>query len=722
MFQQKKKGSQALCVAAWSRSGFVDLITPSTHAVYVKLIVSCLDYEFDYCSLTKVILQKALTSACESARRWCTKFLSTLAHRRPPNFSDWGFRLLLGQLADQSVKVIRDAIRILHTWLPVYKDAARWLRTAQLDNFGEAGILLKVHIYRDEHLCLLDEGKTRESVLFWLESFNVRYVEAIDDDIRDALFSVRRTVSGTFSRASGERAENFGHPAPPHLFASLCNHEFGRSVLCHLNVIDSLVNDLLSVQEPKKVKATLMALGHIGSVNEGFKLLPPDVVPQMVRIAEESAILSQRGYAFWALNILSLSLNGSAALARLGWESNRYCDIGNKQKREDGRLRFQTHCSHPSQVIVPKGSSDENDTFFVSHGRNRSMSMTAIALTSLPLRPSIPLRRTKSASAVYISKDPKKILPADIDGVLLRHERDVAWDSILTKGFGSPSEESSEAGRRVTMTVDSMVSEWESRSRTSTIVYCLNQGFVVNRKHLIIQGTVEFNKLLDKRETISQIADLVRDPHFANAIRDKWKLAQIKTKRYVEVNQSVGDRARYVYMTKDEELSLSRFRREMLADPWLFDELCRFNPDSTCVTQRSHPRHVTALPSDIDVMCSLEDRGARSGHGRSQRSNARIKHSAYRCFYCSSADKGDFVLPSHEDVSHLRREVLNQVDMLEIQQSTPEKKLLMLRKSFPWLFEWPCLYADVLELLDEYRFKSKSRAFLQEIFYDALRI
>ncbi|VDK58097.1 unnamed protein product [Cylicostephanus goldi] len=60
--------------------------------------------------------------------------------------------------------------------------------------------------------------------------------------------------------------------------------------------------------------------------------------------------------------------------------------------------------------------------------------------------------------------------------------------------------------------------------------------------------------------------------------------------------------------------------------------------------------------------------------------------------------------------------------MLEIQQITPEKKLLMLRKAHPWLFEWPCLYADVLELLDEYRFKSKSRAFLQEIFYNALRL
>ncbi|VDM69778.1 unnamed protein product [Strongylus vulgaris] len=71
----------------------------------------------------------------------------------------------------------------------------------------------------------------------------------------------------------------------------------------------------------------------------------------------------------------------------------------------------------------------------------------------------------------------------------------------------------------------------------------------------------------------------------------------------------------------------------------------------------------------------------------------------------------DFVLPQ-EDVAHLRQEVLNQVDMLEIQQITPEKKLLMLRKAHPWLFEWPCLYADVLELLDEYRLYIRDQDFI----------
>ncbi|EPB66986.1 hypothetical protein ANCCEY_13927 [Ancylostoma ceylanicum] len=185
---------------------FVDLMAPSTNAALVKVIVACLDYEHDYCYLSKVILQKALTSTCESARRWCTRFLSALAHRRPPNFVEWGFRLLMGQLGDQSVKVVRQAIRILHMWLPYYESSSRWLRTAQLDSFGEAGTLLKVHMYADENWCVLDDAGTREAVTFWLESFGVRYVETTEDDMRDALLSVRRTLTGTFSRASGERS------------------------------------------------------------------------------------------------------------------------------------------------------------------------------------------------------------------------------------------------------------------------------------------------------------------------------------------------------------------------------------------------------------------------------------------------------------------------------------------------------------------------------------
>lgn len=57
--------------------------------------------------------------------------------------------------------------------------------------------------------------------------------------------------------------------APPHLFASLSRHGFGSSLLIELNVVDSLMEILSSNQDPASVKAALMALGHIGSSDEG---------------------------------------------------------------------------------------------------------------------------------------------------------------------------------------------------------------------------------------------------------------------------------------------------------------------------------------------------------------------------------------------------------------------------------------------------------------------
>ncbi|PIO61849.1 hypothetical protein TELCIR_16612, partial [Teladorsagia circumcincta] len=96
---------------------------------------------------------------------------------------------------------------------------------------------------------------------------------------------------------------------------------------------------------------------------------------------------------------------------------------------------------------------------------------------------------------------------------------------------------------------------------------------------------------------------MVRDPHKANAARERWKLAPFKTKRFLEVNRNFGDPARYVYMTPEEEFSLSRYRREMLADPWLFNELRRFKTDTPCIPQRAQISHIIAFPSDIEVMC-----------------------------------------------------------------------------------------------------------------------
>ncbi|EYC39834.1 hypothetical protein Y032_0639g993 [Ancylostoma ceylanicum] len=461
---------------------------------------------------------------------------------------------------------------------------------------------------------------------------------------------------------------------------------------------------------------------------------------------EICVVLSQPSRAmsvqYCILYMIRLSIHVSkraGALAQFGWESNHHREALERMRKKssvvaDIQQAPSPFSSNPQIIVRSPRSRSASEARPPSRQRSNSAGVYKFVESTSRTTPtsSVRLRRTKSSTAVYLAFDPRRIPRRESDDQQPRFERAVTGDSVFTSGLGSLSEDSTEAGRRPAATLDSLVSEWESRSRTSTIAYCLNQGLIGNKNNLIVQGTV---------------ADMVRDPHHSNTVREKWKLAPLKTKRTVEVNRNLADPAIYIYMTKDEETSLSRFRHEMLDDPWLKDELLRREMEPTSAVETIQILHFIALPSDIEIISSnifstrsvvtvvdqvlsafasevadeLEDRGARSGHSRSQRTDARITHSAYRCFYCSSKEKGDFVLPQ-QDVSGLRQEVLNQVDMLEIQQSTPEKKLLLLRSAYPWLFEWPCLYSDVLELLDEYRFKSKSRAFLQEIFYKALRI
>ncbi|VDM71514.1 unnamed protein product [Strongylus vulgaris] len=104
---------------------------------------------------------------------------------------------------------------------------------------------------------------------------------------------------------------------------------------------------------------------------------------------------------------------------------------------------------------------------------------------------------------------------------------------------------------------------------------------------------------------------MVRDPHHSNAAREKWRLAPLKTRRTLEVNRKLADPAVYVYMSKDEELSLSRYRRELLADPWLHEELLSQEEEPALAVRTAHNPSIIALPSDIDVFSSpyIEETG-----------------------------------------------------------------------------------------------------------------
>ncbi|VDK61420.1 unnamed protein product [Cylicostephanus goldi] len=193
-----------------------------------------------------------------------------------------------------------------------------------------------------------------------------------------------------------------------------------------------------------------------------------------------------------------LFITGAVVLARLGWESNIHRDAleHSIKKNEDFPPPRSSSPFQPPQIVVrsPRSrSSTEVRPLTPSRRRSSSsgLSKSSESVARTPI--AVPkLRRTKSSTALFIYTEPRRISHRESEELQPRHERAVTGDSVFTSGLGSLSEESATevVGRKPTVTLDCMVGEWESRPRTSTIVYCLNQGLVATKTNLVMQGTV----------------------------------------------------------------------------------------------------------------------------------------------------------------------------------------------------------------------------------------
>uniref|UniRef100_A0A0R3S5L2 RICTOR_V domain-containing protein n=1 Tax=Elaeophora elaphi TaxID=1147741 RepID=A0A0R3S5L2_9BILA len=287
---------------------FANLVKDTRNVEYVKLIVSCLDYSSED-SFNRFILQTALTSADESGRKWATQFLTILLSHNINDFSTWGIKLLLGQLADSSAKVVRHAFRLLHRWIPHYPESVYLIKDICFDGFGDAGTLLKTYLFSIESYVKDNADDILATLDYWKKKFNMRYVEIIDEDIRVALLDSKRSIDGRYARSSNERIAKFGVLMPVHLYGQLAQHYTGRELLLRSNEVDRLLDILrdsplpTNTFETSKLKGALYALGHIVA-NMNSSLLPSETVPIICRFAECCPILSVRGTAFWVLNLI----------------------------------------------------------------------------------------------------------------------------------------------------------------------------------------------------------------------------------------------------------------------------------------------------------------------------------------------------------------------------------------------------------------------------------
>ncbi|CAI5441287.1 unnamed protein product [Caenorhabditis angaria] len=701
---------------------YVNMINGSTAPEHIKVIISSLDYSTE--GITRTILRKALTSSDEISRKWVTRYLSVLASVELPGFDDWGVQLMLRQLTDESPKVVRNALRLLNRWLPEYP--SRKIRKIEWSLYGEAGEMLKPHLYSIEEEVILEIEEVRDLVKYWLNTWNTKFVDAIDEDLRTIMFSNKRSLDGSFSRSSTEKNTN-GVPAPIHLFGALGKHETGRELLIEEHVCEEMLGILHnSNSKNRDIKGALWGLSSIASTDEGFSILPIETIPRIIKIAEEHGVLSIRGTAFLACVCISQSVEGAKRLAQFGWESNKYrytIDIAKKMAQEEIPLkRRNTHNRHYS--VVEKSVQEKPRA--KSRTRSQSESRIDRAETNWSEKGNGGVGKIEQTKLRHWSsdlglRDELAIFEDNQNGMILSPiSIEVVDEYRMHSSSGANSRLSNE--RRRANTTNSNIEEDSSLgTRSSTVARCIREGLQIPREQLEAEGT---------------LADTIKEFHFSCRMREKFHLAPFRIRASMQINRNIGDPIRYIFMSKDEERYFANFRRETVGDSWLFDELCK-EDNSIKKTVSVVPLQTVALPAEVEVICAnifpsksrsdtiftnnnnddIEDRGARGGYAKNDNLSHIQRHSKYRCFHCTEDVQTEY---PHPDAVQLRREVLNQVDMLEIKEY-PTKRLIGLRQHNEWLFKWPCLYADVLELLDEYRFKPHSRAFLQQIFYDALQ-
>uniref|UniRef100_A0A914DDY9 Rapamycin-insensitive companion of mTOR domain-containing protein n=1 Tax=Acrobeloides nanus TaxID=290746 RepID=A0A914DDY9_9BILA len=347
--------------------------------------------------------------------------------------------LLFRQLADESPKVVRHAVRLLNTWIPKYPQSLKYVKNVRVESLGEAGIFIQTHLFEDEYHVSENQSATLKAIQLWMESFNFRYVETVEENMRLALLNVRRSLSGRFARSSSEKYERYGVPAPVHLLANLAKHATGRQILLKTQVVQQLLttlkNSTIQPENYSRIKAALFGLAHIAGnmpMEHDSRLMPAETIPIICRFAEECPVLSIRGTAFWAMNIIAGSEFGARAIASMGWEGNRHANV-----LDEVRSRLENLNTNNISV-------KETSTIRSLKNPIVANKCTSSESSSSPVRTHQMLGRIHSDSMVPLPQI-KELKKATIEICLenlVRPERTFTQESAVTSGFGSaPTEE-----------------------------------------------------------------------------------------------------------------------------------------------------------------------------------------------------------------------------------------------------------------------------------------
>ena len=308
------------------------LISLCPHDVYVKLIISSLDYTKEG-NFSRILLTRSLTCRSESCRVYATNFMRVLLRAGVTDFKKWAIELLLHQVYDESSSVSLAALDII---LEACDDEANLeslikLRPSLL-HLGPPGELILVRFAS----LPLGLKFLRDSQLFdpqiekWKSSYCLKYVKIVEDLLNECLTLHFRSETGSYGRRSERKLMETEAFVPPHFYGQLAQTDVGMSLIQSHRLMDkhweTVRNQDVSTESKRvEYKASLWSVGHVGSTPLGWILVDSSgVVHDIVQAAAECPVLSIRGTLFYVLGLLASTEAGILRLKELGWQGLKH--------------------------------------------------------------------------------------------------------------------------------------------------------------------------------------------------------------------------------------------------------------------------------------------------------------------------------------------------------------------------------------------------------------
>lgn len=295
----------------------------------IHTLLTNMDFTLE--SHLRIILSKALTAGSQEIRIVATKLLrkyvvGSISLAVPV---EWVIKLIVTQLYDPDITVCQVAVKILEEACN-QRGCLEYVVKCRpsLDHLGEIGapLLLRFLSTSVGYHYLDGLDYITQEMDDWFLGRNDAYVGLVEASLSRAYIDQPRRNS--FVMEDFVDMHGIGL-VPPHFYRELARTKEGCGLLeasGHFYDFSSAIHNFnLDEEDPEqllKVKGSLWAVGNIGSMDLSAPFLEEtDVVQRIVQIAEDAAVLTMRGTAFFVLGLISRSLHGLEMLIECGWDA-----------------------------------------------------------------------------------------------------------------------------------------------------------------------------------------------------------------------------------------------------------------------------------------------------------------------------------------------------------------------------------------------------------------